>query len=310
MSTVKKILPVILSFLFLFSACGPAASKEAESSPVILATTYPVYLFTSAVLGNDSDYDLVLMLDQTISCLHDYTLSVNDMKLIERADVIVMNGAGLEDTMEDVIASAGDTPLIDCSQGIDLLPCRDRHHDGEEERSHQDEWDPHIWMDPSLACRMIDTIAQKLAEIDSEHAARYVSNASLATEAIQTACSEWKAQLSDLSCREMITFHDGFSYFARAFDLTVLSSIEEESGSEASAQEVKEIMEEIRSHSLPAIFTEKNGATATADMIARECGVSVYSLDLLMSREHGAAGIDPYLTVISNNVAAVQEAFS
>lgn len=309
---MKKIIPAVLSLFLLLSACGPAASDEGESSPMILATTYPVYLFTSAVLGPDSDYSLELMLDQTMSCLHDYTLSVNDMKRIERADVIVMNGAGLEETMADALASAENTPLIDCSQGIDLLPSQDHHHAEEDadESDHSEEGDPHIWMDPNLACRMIGTIARELAVLDPEHAETYTKNASAAEEAILSAYSDWSAQLSALSCRELITFHDGFSYFAKAFDLTILCSIEEEAGSEASAQEVREIIDEIQSHRLPAVFTEKNGSAATAEMIARECEVSIYTLDLMMSREHNPAGVDAYLSGMSHNISVIREACS
>ena len=77
-------------------------------------------------------------------------------------------------------------------------------------------------------------------------------------------------QLSDLTCREIITFHDGFAYFADSFGLTILEAVEEESGSEASAAELKELITMVREHSLPAIFTEANGSTSAAGIISAE----------------------------------------
>ena len=88
---------------------------------------------------------------------------------------------------------------------------------------------------------------------------------------IQQAYPVMQAALADLPCRELITFHDGFSYFADAFDLTILRAIEEEAGEQASAREVADIVTEIQTHQLPAIFTEVNGADATAQIIHRRC---------------------------------------
>ena len=80
----------------------------------------------------------------------------------------------------------------------------------------------------------------------------------------------------------LITFHDGFQYFAKAFHLPLLASIEEEAGSEASAHEIVEITELVKEHGIPAIFTEVNGSDATARAIARETGCRVAQLNMLM----------------------------
>ena len=119
-----------------------------------------------------------------------------------------------------------------------------------------------------------------------------------------------KTSLESLSCRELITFHDGFSYFADAFDLTILRAMEEEAGSEASAREVVDIVAEIRLHQLPAIFTEVNGADATAQMIHRECGVPIFSLDLMMSDHGQDPGIAAYLAMLQTNVNTLREAYA
>ena len=301
---MKKLLPLFLALLLALAACGPAADTgedTAKGGAVVVATTYPVYLFASAVTEGVDGYDVELMIDQPVSCLHDYTLSVNDMRALEGADVIVMNGAGLEETMEDALSSVGEKPVIDCSEEIDLLPSPEDPQ----------EPDPHIWMDPELACGMLSNLADGLGGLDPDHAAAFASNADDAAEAIRSAHETLKAQLADLPCRELITFHDGFQYFARAFDLTILRAIEEEAGSEASAKEVGDILSDISTYDLPAVFTEINGSTSTADLIAREAGIGTAPLDLLMSRSHaGNGGIDEYVGRLTNNITTIQEAYS
>ena len=109
--------------------------------------------------------------------------------------------------------------------------------------------------------------------------------------------------LASLRCRELISFHDGFSYFAESFDLTILEAVEEESGSEASAKELIHLIEEVEHHQLSAIFTEKNGSASAAEIIARETGCAVYTLDMAM------AG-DSYFDAMYHNIDTIKEALS
>ena len=123
---------LFLGGLFLLlSACAPNPSDGTEDSRTqIVATTYPV--FACEVTRGVPDCTVTLMIDQPIGCLHDYTLTVKDMKALERADIIVCNGAGLEESMESALETVGDTPQIDCAQGIPLLEGEDagHHHEG------------------------------------------------------------------------------------------------------------------------------------------------------------------------------------
>ena len=235
----RKCLPLLLALCLLLAACGPRQETPQDDGTLdLVATTYPVYLFAAEVTRGAENVTLTLMIDQPISCLHDYTLTVKDMKALERADGILLNGAGLEEAMEDALTSVSDTPQIDCSQDITLLEGAESDHHHEEgilPAGHEHEADPHVWMDPNRACQMIQTLADGLAQLDPNQAALYASNAQLAVDQIQRAYPVMQAALADLPCRELITFHDGFSYFADAFDLTILRAIEEEAGREASA---------------------------------------------------------------------------
>ncbi|MGM9578140.1 MAG: metal ABC transporter substrate-binding protein [Evtepia sp.] len=298
---LKKLCPLVLALLLVLSACGgqeSAGTPADDTGLSVVATTYPVYLLADAVIGEEAGVDLALMIDQSVSCLHDYTLSVENMRLLDGADAVLLSGAGLEDFLSDALSAAGDLVQVDCSQGVELLPSQEE----------PGESDPHYWMDPARACQMVENLVQGLSQLLPESADAFAANAQAAQETILEAYAQEQDALTDLSCRELITFHDGFAYFAEAFDLTILRSIEEESGSEASAQEVSQILQEVESHSLPAIFTEKNGSDSTAQVIQRESGVAIYQLDLLMSGDKDTEGLAAYIAGMDANVAVIQEA--
>lgn len=283
--------------LFLFVSVLLAGCAETESNDDILtvaATTYPIYCLASAVCDGVDGINVSAVINQEISCLHDYTLSVSDMRVIESADLIIMNGLGLEDFMGEALDSAmGETYV--CSDGVELL----YSPDGES--------DPHIWLDPSRAAIMAENIGKKMAQFDAENSEIYENNAKVVAEELRAKSEQWQEELSELEHREIISFHDGFEYFADAFGLTVLRSIEEEAGSEASAKEIAEIVQMIKDYDIKTIFTEKNGSTSTADAIARELGgdVEVASLTMIMSGNSG--GLNSILEEMEYNVQTIKE---
>ena len=295
---MKKLIAPLCALVLLLSACGQPAPAQDEDTLHIVATTYPVYLFTTAVTEGAEGVEVSLLVNQQTSCLHDYTLTVSDMKAVEEADVIVMNGAGLEDFMDDAL-SASDATVIDCSAGMDLLPAQ-----GHEGHDHDTEYDPHIWMDPANAQVMLGTIADQLGQITGQD---LQTRCTEVQQQVEQASQQWMEQLSALSAPKLITFHDGFQYFSRSFGLELLKAIEEEEGSEASAQEIQEIVSLVEQYQLPAIFTEVNGSESTAQAISRECGCGVYQLNMIMSGD--GTGLQPYLDAMQKNVDTLVEAF-
>ena len=301
----KKITAFVLSALLLFSlaACG-STSEEHGSQDVltIAATTYPVYLFTTAITQGVEEVEVKLIVNQQTSCLHDYTLTVNDMKVISSADIIIMNGAGLEDFMTDALA-ASDAAVIDCSQGVELHAATGHHdHDHAEDEDEHEHFDPHIWLCEESALVMLNNIQRGLGELDGTHLDAYFQNAQAAASLFPT---DPLAEV-ELACPYLITFHDGFQYFAHDNGLTILKSIEEEEGSEASAADIKEIIALIEEYNIPAIFTEVNGSDATAQAIARETGVEIYQLNMIMSGD--GTGIQPYVDAMNANYDTIIQA--
>lgn len=303
----KSILLLLLSFLLVLSGCDSSQSSQASQGDFqVAATTYPVYLLSQAVTEGVDGVSVSLVIDQEVSCLHDYTLTMQDMRRVEQADVLLINGLGLEDFLEDVLEGRS---IIDCSQGITPREPEedDGHgHDHGLESDHSHETDPHIWMDPRNAAVMAQNIAQGLAELDPDHADAYLANAEAAAQEL-TEFREEMLDLLDGGHYDLITFHDGFGYFADSFGMHLLAAVEEEEGSEASAKTIVEITHLVEENQLPAVFTEVNGSDATALAICRECGIETYPLSMCMSGDGG--GLEAYEAVIRQNIETIMEAY-
>lgn len=305
---MKRFFALLLSLtlaLTTLTACG-RQETAAKSGFVVACTTYPVYLITQAVTQDVPDVTVKLVVNQQLSCLHNYTLTMSDMKIIESADLLVINGAGLESFLDDVLESRD---YWDASRDMPLRPSKEGHDHSGHEEAHE-EYDPHYWLSPTLAGLMAQNIAMGLAAKDSVHKDTYQANADQAAAQLTALQEELRAEVAHLSCKELIPFHDGFAYFADAFGLTILASVEEEEGAEASAREITELTQLIQTHHIPCVFIEKNGSDSAAQALARECGVSVAALDMGMSGDEQGGGLAAYEAMLRRNIDTIREAYT
>ncbi len=285
-----KIKALLLAAVLCISlcACGAPAQKGG-----VAATTLPVYQFTQ-LLCRGTDIPVTRLVTESVSCLHDYSLQVSQVKAVESSELVVISGAGLEDFLADLLQ---DKPVIDASEGITLLEgCHEEGHEG-----HHHEADPHFWLSPVCARIMAENICAGLKAQYPAHADRFEANLQDVLAQLDALQAYGRESLAGLSCRELMTFHDGFSYLAQAFDLEILEAVEEESGSEASARELIHLITLVQNHDLPAIFTEENGSVSAAQVIAAQTGASIYQLSMAMSGED-------YFEAMYHNINTLKEA--
>lgn len=285
---------ILISLLILALFCCGCTSQEETAQ--IAATTLPVYEFTVR-LCEGTGITVTRLVTGSVSCLHDYSLNVRQVKAAEAAELIIISGAGLEEFMEDILA---DKPAVDCSMGIDLLECTNEHgHEHGHDHAHEE--DPHIWLSPECAKIMAANLCIGLCAQYPQHTDTFRTNLESLNADLDTLQRYGEETLSSLVCREVITFHDGFAYLAHSFDLRILEAVEEESGSEASAQELKHLITVVQEHRLPAVFIEANGSVSAADIISRETGAGLYMLDMAM-------GGDSYFEAMYHNIDTIKEA--
>ena len=292
--TMKKF-PILFALLVLLSGCTASPNID------IAATTLPVYDFTCRITSG-SGLTVERLVTEEVSCLHDYTLTVGQMQAIEGADVVVLSGAGLEEFLEEALDSAN--AVIDASENVPLLEGGHHHHHEDEEpveEAHHHEHDPHIWLSPACAAIQAQNICRGLSSEYPEFEELFEKNLALLLSDLQKLEDYGKAQLTGLSSREIITFHDGFAYLADAFDIEIVEAIEEESGAEASAKELIHLIEEVRLHDISAIFVEANGSGSAASIISSETGAKLGTLTMAMSG-------DGYFSAMYENIDNLKEA--
>lgn len=280
---MKRRIFAILLALCLLSGCADG-SRAAQAD--ILATTAPMAQIAGAVTAG-SGLTVGTLISEPVSCLHDYALSVAQMEAVEQAKLVVCSGAGLEDFMGDALA--GCETVIEASAGLELLP-------GEE-----GEADPHVWLAPENMIAMTRTVEAALAGLYPAQAALFAENADVLCRQLEELQTYGEEQLAELTCRKLVTFHDGFTYFARAFGLEIAAAMEIEAGSEPSARELEEIIRLIQAQDIPAVFTEINGTADAAELVARETGCAVFSLDTAISTTN-------YLSAMRRNIDTIKEA--
>lgn len=290
---MKKLSILILIISLLF--CAGCAQSDAKHN--IVATTLPVYDFTSS-LCRGTDLTVGRLVTESVSCLHDYTLQVSQMRMIESAEVVVISGAGLEDFLDDALH--GSPYIVDGSVGTHVHSA-EHDHEHRDGHGHSHENDPHIWLSPENAKIIAVNIYNGLSEAYPTCKDIFAQNLEALVQQLDALQVYGDAQLSELDCRELVTFHDGFAYFAESFDLSILEAVEEESGSEASAAEIIHLVELVNNHHLPAVFTEISGSDACAGIISTETGVKIFTLDMAM------AG-NSYLDAMYHNIDTIKEA--
>lgn len=290
---MKKIISLLSVIIFLFLLTGCSSGNH---SATIVATTKPVYDFTLK-LCQDTDICVERLITENVSCLHDYTLQVRQMRAIESAQIVITSGAGLESFLHDALHNVH--KIVDASDGVHLL-CQ-KHSDESTDEHHHNDSDPHIWLSTENARLMVFNIYSGLSKEFPQYQDIFNKNLKQLQDDFDKLDAYGNENLKELSSRNIITFHDGFGYFADQWDLKILKALEEEAGSEASAGELIELIDLIRQNNIPAIFTEENGSTSAAYIISLETGIPIYSLSMGMSEQD-------YFDVMYHNINTIKEA--
>ena len=297
---MKKSMLSALLALALAMCCGCAAEEDAGKT--IVTSFYPMYVFTQNVVRDVPGVRVVNMASESAGCLHDYQLQTRDMVTLEGADALVINGGGMEQFMDKVIAQRPELPVINASDGIEML-CGEDDHDGHDHD--HGVYNAHVWLDPALAMRQVQNIADGLAAVDSENAEAYQRNAAAYKARLQALHAELSAQLAPLAGSAIVTFHEAFTYFADAYGLVVAGVIANDAGEEPSTRQIAATCDLVKQYQVKALFVEPQYPTKSAETIARETGTKVFTLDPVVS---GDGSPESYENAMRENARVLTEA--
>ena len=286
----KAILPLILCFLLLFSGCSGNAGTSSQSSAVsdgkisIVTSFYPVWLLAQSVIGDTDAVILTNMAPAQSGCLHDYTLTMNDLKLLERADLFLINGSGMEGFAEQVADAFPALPTVSLTEGETLLHGADceHTHNGDHDHDHGT-YNAHLWMSPAGAAAMAGHIADALGEIDPANAETYRANADALSAELEEIRSLYAGKLANKVNPHIVIFHESFAYLADALGLEVVGVIAKEPDEEPTARELTDIIRIVNEYGVTALFTDSQYDDRAALTVAAETDAVICELDSLVN---------------------------
>jgi ABC-type Zn uptake system ZnuABC Zn-binding protein ZnuA len=290
-------------------ATAPAATGPAPVRLRVLCSTYPIYLFTRNVTAGRDNIQLDLLLPAALGCPHDYLVTARDMQTLTAADVLIVNGLGMEVSLQKPLKQArADLKVIDSSAGItDLIPLvgdEEQHHEAEGQEKKPPP-NPHLFASPRQAAKVVRNIAEGLATLDPAGADVYRANAAAYAARLEKLDKDLTALVATLPNRRIVTEHAVFDYLASDGGLEIVAVIQAEPGLEPSAAGMLELIRTIRSRGAAAVFTEPQYPAKAAATIAREAGVPSAVLDPVASGPADAP-LDYYEKVMAGNLKTLK----
>jgi len=276
-----------------------------------------MYVFAKNITKDIDGIKVVNMAEPKTGCLHDYQMTPADMKKVEQADIMIVNGAGLEGFIEKIVKDRPQLKIIEASKGLELLK-NDSHHekedseddDHEEENKHENHEhsvNPHVWVSISGAIGEVKNIGEQLAIADPDNAEKYRINTEEFVEKLETQREKMLNALKDIQNKNIVTFHEAFPYFAKEFELNIVEVIETEEGSTPSAGELADKIKKIKESNVKALFVEANNVTNIVQTVSKETGIKVYELDPIVTGPEEPE-LDAYLKAMDENLNVLIEA--
>ncbi len=302
---MKKIV-VFLSMIMMLFLSGCSKETIDESKLNIVTSFYPMYIATLNITDGIDDVEVKNLTSETTGCLHDYQITTTDMIKLKHADVLVINGDGMENFIDKSISLFPNLTIIDASKGIlenheELLG----HFEHEEEHEHG--LNSHYWVSITLHIEQIKNIKNELIRINPENAEKYEKNANDYIVKLEELKEKMHEVINDSKNKNIITFHEAFDYFAEEFDLNIVAVIEREPGTYPSSKDVAEIIDLVKEKNVSTIFVEPQYSRSAADTIARETNAKVFTLDPIVS---GKLDKNAYIDIMELNLSSLKLALS
>lgn len=258
--------PTLLMLVVSITACGPAPTSSSGLIRVVTTTT----VFADMVASVGGNLVEVTSLVPKNGDVHTFEPKPADIRAVAQADLLVMNGLGLDDWLEKTIANASKKGTALLKLGVDLgvplLP-------GEEPGTQN----PHLWLDVKYARQYVDRIVVALQAADPAHSDEYQRQGA-AYQARLDELDGWvRGQIASIpeANRKIVTFHDAFPYYAREYGITIVGVAVQAPGQDPSAGDTAALVEAIRAAGVKAIFSEAQFPAKLVEQLAGETGTKV-----------------------------------
>lgn len=289
--TILVIVVMIIAICVMGNMIGK--SQENDNGQFRIVTTfYPIFIMTSNITKSAQNIELVNMADMNAGCLHDYTLSTTDMKKLEKADVIVQNGLGLENFMDKIWNTYSEIKVIDSSKNITS------------KIEENGEANNHIWTSLSNYIIQVEEIANRLSQINPENEEVYKRNKESYIKQLKELQERYQTELTNLKGKKAVCLNEAFSYLAKEVELEIISVETNHEESSLSAEKMKELIEIMKKENIKSILVDKEDNLKSAQTLANETGAKIYELQSGLT---GDGSNDSYLHIMQNNLMTLKE---
>ena len=269
----------LLTTLLLAAAtlAGCKKSEPLPTLPLVVASFFPLYDFARQIAGTNCD----------VRCLvppggdpHHEDPTPDRARLVERADLVLLLGLGM-DGWVDKLAKGGPTNrLVNVNEGLGTRTMgASALAQFAAEQPDPDETDPHIWLDPVLAEKIVRRITAELVRRVPAHAAALQARGDALATDVGQLHGEFERGLAGLPHRQVVTFHGAYGYLFARYQLETAGVIEPFPGDEPSAAYLRALVDLMRGLGLKTIFAEPQLPDRPAQVIAQEIGGRVERLD-------------------------------
>ena len=268
-----------------------SGSKQEEQTLTVVTSFYPMYIAALNVIGDTDGVHLQNLSEPQTGCLHDFQLTPEDMKLLSKADVFIINGGGIESFMKDVAKSYPDLTIIEASEGIDLL-----EDEGEE--------NAHAWMSVATYEEQVNHIAEGLAAADEKHASDYQKHADAYVVKLDALKERQQKVAEKIKGQSVILFHEAYDYMADDYGLDVAYVLDLDEERQVSAGEVADVLAAVRDDHVKYILAEELYGKSMGDTVEKETDAKVIYLDALNRGDYDA---DSYIKGMSANIGLIEQ---
>ena len=277
-------------------ACGGSGNETAAGGGVRVVTS--LTLFADLVQHVGGDRVQVTALVPADADPHTYEPVPSQVAKVTKADLVVINGLGLEETLHDLIYNnvGSGVPIVEMADGLPVLAGNP---------SEGETGNPHLWLNVQYAMRYVEKIRDGLIAVDPEGADVYRANAGAYLNELDALDKEVAADIQSIppERRKLVTFHDAYPYFAERYGLEVVGVVVESPGREPSARELARLTDRIRSEKVTVVFKEPEFDAKMLETAAEDAGVKVRTL---LSGAY-VDGVHSYVELIRFNVMQLTE---
>lgn len=262
-----------------------------------------MYWFAQAVAGQGAQVEILVPPGTEV---HEYQATPANVRAIATADVLVKNGLGLEEFLNDTVKNAGNSQLrqVDASQGIQPLEASPVETARDERRRDRAEGNPHVWLDPVLAQQQVKNIRDGLIAADPRHKNTYQTNAAAYLKQLQALDREFKQGLQKYPNCTFVTFHDAYPYLAKRYQLKQMAVVEIPED-QLSPQDMQKAIAAVKKYKVKAVFGEPGTDNKLLQNLARDLKLSFSPLDSL---ETGKTDPQYYFTAMRANLKTLESA--